>query len=264
MDYVNQNKAAWQRAIAYGINAGAWMVYTAIFHGGAGIDNKTLMDVCHCSKAALISYRQALVAAGLIAYTSGGGRGKAGTYTIVDLVGRGLTGNISAVNAPKTATIKAVDVVVAVPEQTPVAAQQNVQYSPDGFPLPPSLFPDYEPTPTTAQVPAARPEKPKPEMPKQRYGPYGRILLSDRDVKLLNSKYPGWQNYVEPADEWLYRRKQTKKDYYTFLVNWIKRDLQRNPVSAVPDKAVQAAQALDETDDMFAAARAARLKEWGD
>ena len=219
-NYIQIHETAYRRYKERKLSGKAWLVYSELFFRANRARNLTgpvrmttpeAAVACGVSEQTFIACRAALVEAGMIVYEPGGpGKGNKSVYMLVDLP------------SPLTGTLTVVE-----PPEPPEPVQQAMEPIPDApEPVQDGLFGDIE----------APPEKPKKArktkaetLIKRPYGAHGRIMLTDRDVKYLDNRYPDWKNYLQAADDWLDRTGATKKDYYSFLLNWIKRDKARQP-----------------------------------
>lgn len=281
MDYIRQSRTAWRLAQRHKVSAAAWMIYTAIFQllndaydlpgavrltikefgGLAGLTNHT----------SIRKARQELLDAGLITADGigSGGPGAAGTYRLVDLIANGncLRGYLKAVETKEPAQAPE-----PVPE--PVIESKPEPVVEDG-----SLFPEpepekpAEPKPKRKRKPAVKPE---PE-PKKPYGDYGIVMLSDRQVGILDERYPGiWKRYLSKVESYCYNNPKQKRysDYCKTIINWIQKDQrshpdwfqqqnQPEPKREISAAVVEAAKQIEsQTPDIFAEARAKRQAAW--
>lgn len=291
MDYIRQSRAAWKLAQRHKVSPAAWMIYSAIFHklndnydltgavrltikefgGLAGISNHT----------AIRRARQELLDAGLITADGigSGGPGAAGTYRLVDLVANGmnLRGIITVVESKPEPAQAPEPVIESKPESVPEPVVA------DG-----SLFPEPEPEPKQELEKLAEPKpeqkrkrkavKPEPE-PKKSYGDYGIVMLSDRQVAILEERYPGlWKRYLSRVESYCYNNKKQKRytDYCQTIMRWIQKDQRNHPdwfqqqpepeteqKREIKPELLEAAKHIQsETPDIFAEARAKRQAAW--
>lgn len=294
MDYIRQSRVAWKLAQRHGISPAAWMIYTAIFHqlndaydltGAVRLTIKEFGLLAGITNHTSIrKARQELLDAGLITADGigSGGPGAAGTYRLVDLIANGncLRGYLKAVETKEPAQ---------APEPEPV-----IESKPEPVPEPVVadgiLFP--EPGPESKQEPE-KPAEPKPEPkrkrkaaakpepePKKPYGDYGIVMLSDRQVGILDERYPGiWKRYLSRVESYCYNNPKQKRysDYCQTIINWIQKDQKKHPewfqnqqpepeqeqkreISAAVVEAAK--QIAAETPDIFADARAKREAAW--
>ena len=280
MDYIRQSRAAWKLAQRHKVSAASWMIYTAIFHqlndaydltGAVRLTIKEFGLLAGLTNHTSIrKARQELLDAGLIVADGigSGGPGAAGTYRLVDLVANGmnLRGIITVVES------KPEPVIESKPESVPEPVLA------DG-----SLFP--EPEPESKQEPEPKPKrkrkaaaKPEPE-PKKPYGDYGIVMLSDRQISILEKRYPGlWQQYLGKVESYCYNNKKQKRytDYCQTIMRWIQKDQRNHPdwfqqqnqpepeqKREISAAVVEAAKQIEsETPDIFAEARARREAAW--
>jgi len=301
MDYIRQSRAAWRLAQRHKVSAAAWMIYSSIFHrlndnydltGSVRLTIKEFGILAGITNHTSIrKARQELLDAGLITADGigSGGPGAAGTYRLVDLIATGncLRGYLKAVETKETVK------PAQAPEHEPVP-EPVVESKPESVPEPEpepvvadgSLFP--EPEPESKQEPE-KPAEPKPKRkrkaakpepePKKPYGDYGIVMLSDRQVSILEERYPGlWRQYLSRVESYCYNNKKQKRyeDYCKTIINWIQKD-QRNhpdwfqqqpepetePKREISAAVVEAAKQIEsQTPDIFAEARAAREAAW--
>ena len=289
MDYIRQSRVAWKLAQRHGISPAAWMIYTAIFqrlndaYDLTGAVRLTIKEfgllVGLTNHTSIRKARQELLDAGLITADGigSGGPGASGTYRLVDLIANGkcLHGYLKAVVTKEPAQ-------APEPEPEPV-----IESKPESVPEPVvedgSLFPEPEPEPK--QEPEPKPKrkrkaavKPEPE-PAKPYGDYGIVTLTDRQVSILEERYPGiWKRYLSRVESYCYNNKKQKRysDYCKTIINWIQKDQRNHPdwfqqqnqpepeqkreISAAVVEAAK--QIAAETPDIFADARAKREAAW--
>ena len=234
-----------QRWLEAGLDNNTWSVFSELVFRAdengavAAQANALMLASAVTNRGSFKRVVDGLVAAGLVAVdVIGQGRGQTVTYrltgwvqepeqtpiqTPVRYTGRltvtspSYTGSLTAVPAPAPA---------ATPEAVPAPAPAETAVPETSD----SLFPEAEPEP--AAKPKQRQKRQKKETPddliKRPYGEHGRVLLTDREVELLNKKHPDWRNWLnydpKGADDWLYLENVKKTDYYKYLVGWIKRN----------------------------------------
>lgn len=298
MDYIRQSRAAWKLAKRHGISPAAWMAYSSIFHqlndaydltGAVRLTIKEFGLLAGITNHTSIrKARQELLDAGLIVADGigSGGPGAAGTYRLVDLVATGmnLRGIITVIESKPEPEPE--PVIESKPEsvQEPESEQVPEPVVVDG-----SLFPEPKPEPKQEPEKPAEPKpkrrrkpaaKPEPE-PKKPYGDYGIVMLSDRQVAILEERYPGlWRQYLSRVESYCYNNKKQKRyeDYCKTIINWIQKDQrnhpdwfqQQNQPEPKPEQkreigaaVVEAAKQIEsQTPDIFAEARAMREAAW--
>lgn len=286
MDYIRQSRTAWKLSQRHKVSAAAWMIYSAIFHilndnydltGAVRLTIKEFGLLAGLTNHSSIrKARQELLDAGLITADGicSGGPGAAGTYRLVDLVANGmnLRGIITVVESKPEPAQAPEPVIESKPESVPEPVVA------DG-----SLFPEPEPEPK--QEPEQKPKrkrkaavKPEPE-PKKPYGDYGIVMLSDRQVNILENRYPGlWKQYLSKVESYCYNNKKQKRytDYCQTIMRWIQKDQRNHPdwfqqqpepeteqKREIKPELLEAAKHIQsETPDIFAEARAKRQAAW--
>lgn len=222
--------------------------------GDIKISNPEMAAMIHVTNlACLRAYKKELIDAGMLVVVDSGmhGRGNAGVYRLADLTdGRQMYGNQRAVES-KT-------VVEPVAENVP---ETNGD-----------LF-------SEKKTQKRKKDQQRGLEPARYYGDYGIVMLTDKQVSILQERYPGlWQQYLSRVESYCYNNKKQKRysDYCKTIINWIQRDQQNHPdwfqqqnqPEPEPKREISAAvveaakQIASETPDIFAEARAKREAAW--
>lgn len=71
-------------------------------------------------------------------------------------------------------------------------------------------------------------ENPVKKNPRHRYGAYGQVLLSDKDVVKLKAEFPNdWEDRIERVDEYVQSTGKHYSDYLATIRAWERRDKRR-------------------------------------
>lgn len=271
MRFIDQIKAAWRRKQQKKISTGAWTLYSALFmvaNNKFDLESEMRLTIAEMGKLidmrnqdSIRRFRQELLDAQLIAEVEPGstGKGNAGVYRLIDLCCEQQLKE--TLEGTKT-------------ELETLVARHEHELESENFSTA-EMEPEktVEPKPKRKRKAAAKPE---PE-PKKVYGDYGIVMLSDRQVGILEERYPGlWKQYLRRVESYCYNNKKQKRysDYCQTIMNWIQRDQKKHPEwfqnqnQPEPKREISAAvveaakQIQSETPDIFAEARAKRQAAW--
>ena len=280
MDYIRQHTQAFKCLKKSGLGAQEWLIYSEIFSRAnkqwdlaleveiAAVELATACGIKN--NDTLRIYRKKLIDAGMIEYRPGSGRGSKGVYKLVDLTGGvsgRLKGTVSAAAEQAMATAEAVEAPAAKAAPEPTAAPV-VETAP-------------EPNPTKRTRRKRVVEKPVMKA----HGTYNNVMLSDLQYEKLVAAHGKAvaEAYIEKVGDYIYRKPEHAfdaprgyKDLLRTINKWIAKDKAQGTFRA-PAPAVEAPAALpaatdaeraaaaaimNAEDDIFKAARAARMQDW--
>ena len=78
---------------------------------------------------------------------------------------------------------------------------------------------------TTTNTNTNKGEKPS----KHKYGEYKNVLLTDEELKKLQTEYPDWQERIEKLSSYVASTGKSYKSHYATIRNWAKKDGDRRP-----------------------------------
>lgn len=62
---------------------------------------------------------------------------------------------------------------------------------------------------------------------RHKYGRYNNVLLSDDDLKKLQSEFPDWQARIERLSEYMESTGKSYKSHLATIRNWARKDTER-------------------------------------
>lgn len=268
MRFIDQIKAAWRRKQQKKISTGAWTLYSALFMvANSKFDLESEMRLTIAEMGKLIDmrnqdsirrFRQELLDAQLIAEVEPGstGKGNAGVYRLIDLCCE------QQLEETLEGTKRGLETVIARHEHE--LESENISTA--------EMEPEKTVEPKPKRKRAAAKVEPEPAKP---YGDYEIVTLTDRQVEILKTRYPGhWQQYLSKVESYCYRKQKRYSDYCQTIMKWIQKDQRNHPgwfqnqpepepkQEIKPELLETAKQIESETPDIFSEARVRRQAAW--
>lgn len=93
-------------------------------------------------------------------------------------------------------------------------------------------------------------KKQKEKQTKHKYGEYNNVLLTDEELTKLKEKIPNWEDFVERLSSYIASTGKRYKSHYVTMLNWYRRDGQKQQVQQIQQKRIMCEYNNGVTDDL--------------
>lgn len=93
-------------------------------------------------------------------------------------------------------------------------------------------------------------KKQKEKQTKHKYGEYNNVLLTDEELTKLKEKIPNWEDFVERLSSYIASTGKRYKSHYVTMLNWYRRDGQKQQVQQTQQKRIMCEYNNGVTDDL--------------